>query len=99
MNEKYLFLLKEKPYKCEKCGISQWQNESITLEVHHIDENHNNNDINNLQLLCPNCHSQTKNYCRTKVNHTVSDEELLQLVNKYKRIITISWIIYIWSKL
>ena len=86
MNEKYLFLLKEKPYKCEKCGISQWQNESITLEVHHIDENHNNDDINNLQLLCPNCHSQTKNYCRTKVNRTVSDEELLQLVNNSKSI-------------
>ena len=86
MNEKYLFLLKTKPYKCEKCGISNWQNKPITLEIHHIDGNHNNNDINNLQLLCPNCHSQTENYRKTKVNKTVSDETLLSLVDSSKDI-------------
>lgn len=80
MNKQYLFLLKTKPYKCEKCGISSWQNEAITLEIHHIDGNHLNNELNNLQLLCPNCHSQTKNYCKTKVNKKISDEEIILLV-------------------
>jgi predicted RNA-binding Zn-ribbon protein involved in translation (DUF1610 family) len=31
--------------------------------VHHVDGNRNNNDLSNLQLLCPNCHSQTDNFC------------------------------------
>lgn len=43
--------------KCELCGISEWQGKKIVLEVHHKDGNHYNNTINNLQLLCPNCHS------------------------------------------
>lgn len=49
--------------KCEICGISEWQGQSISLHVHHIDGNHTNNVLENLQILCPNCHSQTDTYC------------------------------------
>ena len=58
-------LLKENiiEYKCAICGLSQWQNKNIILQLHHIDGNNKNNNLNNLQLLCPNCHSQTENYC------------------------------------
>ena len=49
--------------KCECCGISEWNGKSIKLQVHHIDGNRKNNDLSNLQLLCPNCHSQTDNFC------------------------------------
>ena len=44
-----------KPKKCESCGYDK-----ITdiLEVHHIDENRHNNTIENLQVLCPNCHCE-----------------------------------------
>ena len=45
------------------CGITEWNNKPIVLQLHHIDGNHNNNNLENLQLLCPNCHSQTENYC------------------------------------
>jgi HNH endonuclease len=55
-------LFEIKPYKCEKCNNSEWLNELIVLEVHHIDGNSKNNKLNNLQLLCPNCHSTTNNY-------------------------------------
>lgn len=44
--------------KCEKCGIDKWQNDTISIQLHHIDENNMNNKIENLILLCPNCHSQ-----------------------------------------
>lgn len=55
-----------KEHKCEKCGGTVWCGEPIPLELHHIDGNNSNNDLNNIQLLCPNCHYQTDNYCGRK---------------------------------
>jgi 5-methylcytosine-specific restriction endonuclease McrA len=49
-------------YKCEVCGISEHNNKPLNLECDHIDGDHNNNLINNLRLICPNCHSQTPTY-------------------------------------
>ena len=49
--------------ECEICHITQWCNKPIVLQVHHKDGNPRNNDFSNLQILCPNCHSQTENYC------------------------------------
>lgn len=51
-----------KLYKCERCGISSWNGESISLELNHIDGNNSNHELKNLELLCPNCHSQTPTY-------------------------------------
>lgn len=52
-----------KENKCECCGIDMWNNKPIVLQLHHIDGDHTNNELENLQLLCPNCHSQTDSYC------------------------------------
>lgn len=46
-----------KENKCELCGISMWLGVQLPLELHHIDGNHFNNELSNLQILCPNCHS------------------------------------------
>lgn len=46
-----------KENKCELCGVSIWQGVQLPLELHHIDCNHFNNNFDNLQILCPNCHS------------------------------------------
>lgn len=54
-----------KEYKCEKCGLSKWNGEDIVLELHHKNGNHSDNHFDNLEVLCPNCHSQTENF-RTK---------------------------------
>lgn len=48
--------------KCERCGISEWQGEKLTLQLHHINGDHNDNRLENLQILCPNCHSLTDNF-------------------------------------
>lgn len=53
-------------YKCAKCGITEWQGLPITLQVHHVDGDHFNNELSNLQILCPNCHSQTDNFAGNK---------------------------------
>ena len=58
--------LKQK--ECELCKTSIWLGKDIPLELHHIDGNRFNNKIDNLQILCPNCHSLTPNHSRQKLN-------------------------------
>ena len=59
-----LRLLKEElfPYQCNCCLLKEWQGKPIPLELHHKDGNNKNNNLSNLELLCPNCHSQTENF-------------------------------------
>jgi len=49
--------------KCSKCGLeNEWQDEPIVLQLDHINGDHDDNRLENLRILCPNCHSQTKTY-------------------------------------
>ena len=48
--------------KCSACGLETWAGQPIPLELDHIDGNHHNNALNNLRLLCPNCHSLTPTF-------------------------------------
>lgn len=47
---------------CESCGNDSWQGVPIPLEVHHIDGDKTHNTLDNLQILCPNCHALTSTY-------------------------------------
>lgn len=49
----------EQEGKCNRCGIDEWLGEAITLELEHKDGDHHNNDRDNIECLCPNCHSLT----------------------------------------
>lgn len=57
-------LIKEnyKEHKCENCNNIIWNNLPIPLELDHIDGNPYNHKLENLRLLCPNCHAQTSTY-------------------------------------
>jgi hypothetical protein len=44
---------------CTSCKQTEWMDHPIPLELDHIDGNHYNNNLNNLRLLCPNCHAMT----------------------------------------
>lgn len=47
------------PTHCRVCGIENWQGNPLALELHHINGDGHDNRLENLALLCPNCHSQT----------------------------------------
>jgi hypothetical protein len=54
--------LTNRRYQCAKCGINSWNGQRLTLELEHIDGNSDNNQLDNVCLLCSNCHSQTPTY-------------------------------------
>lgn len=51
-----------KIHQCEHCKMNEWLGVPIPLELNHIDGNHYNNKMINLELLCPNCHALTPTY-------------------------------------
>lgn len=58
-----LLRYEKRKYKCEICGINTWNGKELKLQVHHIDGIKHHNNPGNLLILCPNCHSQTDNFC------------------------------------
>lgn len=55
-------LEKERGRQCEICKLKLWFEQPITLELHHMDGDRTNNNLENLQLVCPNCHAQTPSW-------------------------------------
>ena len=58
------YLFEKYNYKCQLCGwgVANPTTGKVPLEIHHKDGDRTNNKEENLQLLCPNCHSLTPNY-------------------------------------
>lgn len=88
-------LVKEglKEYKCECCGITEWNGKPLALQLHHINGIHNDNRLENLQLLCPNCHSQTENFASKgrgtsiiRKADTLSEEDKNIIMNKVREV-------------
>ena len=48
--------------ECEVCGISEWQGKEVVCHLDHINGVCHDHSIDNLRILCPNCHSQTETY-------------------------------------
>lgn len=71
--------IESRGHKCEDCGRSSWKGEPIPIELHHIDGDRTNNSEENLSLLCPNCHTFTENWRRSK---TTNDVVILRVPNR-----------------
>ena len=77
-----------KEHRCEnpECGRTEWNGKPIPLELHHINGDNTDNRLENLQILCPNCHAFTDNYSgknqklnkRNKALTTTDKEKILK---------------------
>lgn len=73
------YLIEIRGHQCECCKNTEWLEKPINLQVHHIDGDRTNNELDNLQLLCLNCHSYTDNFGSKNNKHlkTVTEEEFV----------------------
>ena len=84
----YILRNKLLPYTCAICGITEWQGKTLSLELDHINGINNDNRIENLRFLCPNCHSQTttygaKNKQKVESKYELSDELKNLIISSY----------------
>lgn len=76
----------EQNRKCNRCGLSRWMDKEIILELDHIDGNRNNNLRENVEAICPNCHSLTPTWRgknKSNKRNRISDETILRSLIKY----------------
>ncbi|HEX6117205.1 MAG TPA: HNH endonuclease signature motif containing protein [Solirubrobacterales bacterium] len=48
--------------RCERCGLTEWQGKPLNMQLHHRNGDGTDNRLENLEILCPNCHAQTDTY-------------------------------------
>jgi Zn finger protein HypA/HybF involved in hydrogenase expression len=72
-------LIKEKifEHKCYQCNNSIWNNKPIPIQLHHINGQNTDNRLENLTILCPNCHAQTDNYSSKNVKMQITTSKKL----------------------
>lgn len=76
-------------HKCEKCQREIWEEQPIPLEVHHKDGDHLNNELENLELLCPNCHALTENWRGKNINSKkdiINEEQFVEALKLNKSV-------------
>lgn len=71
-----------KEERCEECGITEWNGKELVFHLDHIDGNKKNHLLDNLKILCPNCHSQTPTFAGRNVRLKRLEAEASKKVQK-----------------
>ena len=70
------YLLEKYNNKCQQCGFEGYNKltGNSILQIHHSDGDSSNNSVENIQLLCPNCHAMTENYMALNKGNSSRDK-------------------------
>lgn len=81
-------ILAEQNFKCNICNMKMlWNGKLLLFQLDHISGDRQNESRENLQLICPNCHSQTDTYCGkngTKITNSQISEALINCLNNHQ---------------
>ena len=72
----------EQDFACNGCGLSEWRDQPIGLQLEHKDGDRANNVRSNLEGLCGNCHEQTPTWCGRNNSKRVTDDELREAIRQ-----------------
>lgn len=73
-------------YQCYICGIREWNGKRITLQIEHVNGIYNDNRLENICLICPNCHSQTPTFCgRNSSNKNIDNKSKCLYCENYTK--------------
>lgn len=77
-NNLRLALINLRGHQCECCKNIEWNGQPIPLEIHHKNGNNTDHSLENLELLCPNCHALTDNWRRQKTSK-IKEPEIIEV--------------------
>jgi 5-methylcytosine-specific restriction endonuclease McrA len=61
--------------RCDHCGLREWREKPLSMHLDHINGVRNDHRLENLRMLCPNCHSQTDTYgAKNKRRRSLQDQ-------------------------
>ena len=79
------YVLRQRGESCEECGITDWNDKPISFQIDHINGIRTDNRLDNLKVMCPNCHSQTDTFGQKNISEEGIKRRNAALMRAYEK--------------